>query len=144
MDNAGEIYFTPYKTSTITCNANIGKNINIDLSILFNNIEINENKYESIIWIQNLKGDNQYSRGIYPKKIRKSKKNKNKKNRFDNQVTIIYRITDIYMPNIKIFKNGNVQLGNQDHSPCHMPNQIAAYVAIERSSILRHCAPVLR
>lgn len=110
MDNAGEIYFTPYKTSTITCNANIGKNINIDLSILFNNIEINENKYESIIWIQNLKGDNQYSRGIYPKKIRKSKKNKNKKNRFDNQVTIIYRITDIYMPNIKIFKNGNVQL----------------------------------
>ena len=32
-----------------------------------------------------------------------------KKNRFDNQVTIIYK-NDKYMPNVKIFKNGNIQI----------------------------------
>ena len=33
-----KVYFTEYKVSTITCNANIGENIDIDLSILYENI----------------------------------------------------------------------------------------------------------
>ena len=33
-----------------------------------------------------------------------------KKNRFDNQVTVIYKFSDKYIPNVKIFKNGNIQL----------------------------------
>jgi len=63
-----------------------------------------------IIWAQFLKDEQDVSRGVYPKKRRKSKKNILKKNRFDNQVTIIYRFNDKYFPNVKIFKNGNIQL----------------------------------
>ena len=101
-----KIYFTPYKVSTITCNANIGTEIFIDLSILYNNIiPLSENN--NIIWIQN---SSELSKGINPKKIRKSKKDKKKKNRFDNQITILYQFNINYRPNIKIFKNGNIQL----------------------------------
>tara|TARA_B100001540_G_C15814731_1_gene646528 strand:+ start:2377 stop:3249 length:873 start_codon:yes stop_codon:yes gene_type:complete len=105
-----EIYFTPYKVSTITCNANIGENLSIDLSILYDNIDPKDEN-NSIMWIQNLKDNNEFVKGYYPKKIRKSKKKNNKKkNRFDNQITIIFKINSEYKPNIKIFKNGNIQL----------------------------------
>lgn len=103
-----KIYFTPYRISTITCNADIGDNINLNLNVLFNNLEVLED--EKIIWSQFLKDENDMSKGVYPKKKRKSKKDTTKKNRFDNQVTIIYKFNDIYMPNIKIFKNGNIQM----------------------------------
>jgi len=104
-----EVYFSNYKVSTITCNANIGIDISIDLSILYDNIHpIDED--DNIIWIQNLKDNCEYVKGFYPKKIRKSKKNNKKKNRFDNQITIIYKFNKDYKPNIKIFKNGNIQL----------------------------------
>jgi TATA-box binding protein (TBP) (component of TFIID and TFIIIB) len=101
-----EIYFTPYKVSTITCNANIGENLFINLSVLYNNITplLEDN---NIIWIQN--SLNEY-KGINPKKIRNSKKEKKKKTRFDNQITILYQFNKTYRPNIKIFKNGNIQL----------------------------------
>lgn len=106
-----KVYFTPYRVSTITCNANIGKDINIDLSLLFNNITIKSiNENNSFIWIQYLKDEADCYRGVYPKKKRKSKKDVTKKNKFDNQVTVIYKIEDNYIPNIKIFKNGNIQL----------------------------------
>lgn len=105
-----DIYFTPYKVSTITCNANIGEQLSIDLSILYDNIEPKD-ECNNIMWIQNLKDSNEYVKGFYPKKIRKSKKKNNKKkNRFDNQITIIFKINNEYKPNIKIFKNGNIQL----------------------------------
>lgn len=104
-----EVYCSPYRVSTITCNAYIGNNINIDLSILFDNINIKEEN-SSFIWIQYLKEGFDNSKGIYPKKKRKSKKKANKKCRFDNQVTVIYRYSNEYIPNIKIFKNGNIQL----------------------------------
>ena len=104
-----ELIFTPYRVSTITCNADIGENVNIDLHILFRNIEIS-NEENSFIWIQYLKENNDNVRGIYPKKKRKSKVDVNKKNRFDNQMTVIFKYNAEYMPNIKIFKNGNIQL----------------------------------
>lgn len=108
-----EIYFSPYRISTITCNANIGINTNINLNVLFDNISIKEECFdnkEGIVWIQFMKEGEDVSRGTYPKKRRKSKKDKVKKNRFDNQVTIIYMFNDKYIPNVKIFKNGNIQL----------------------------------
>jgi len=106
-----DIYFSPYRVSTITCNANIGEDINLNLKILFDNILIinNNNEDNGIVWVQYMKEGEELSRGVYPKKKRKSKKNKMKKNRFDNQVTIICK-NNGYMPNIKIFKNGNIQL----------------------------------
>ena len=102
------IYFTPFRVSTITCNADIGKDINLDLHVLFKNIEIKEQSDDSFIWIQHLKDEEEFIRGLYPKKKRKS--NSEHKNRFDNQITTIYRYNAEYMPNIKIFKNGNIQL----------------------------------
>ena len=106
-----KVYFTPYRVSTITCNANIGKDINIDLSLLFSNILIKTIEDDnSFIWIQYLKDETDCYRGVYPKKKRKSKKDVTKKNKFDNQVTVIYKVYDNYLPNIKIFKNGNIQL----------------------------------
>tara|TARA_B110000008_G_C16971224_1_gene563980 strand:+ start:802 stop:1659 length:858 start_codon:yes stop_codon:yes gene_type:complete len=104
-----KVYFTDYKVSTITCNANIGNDIDIDLSILYEHITPSEEN-NNIIWIQNLRDNSQFTKGTYPKKIRKSKKKNKKKNRFDNQITIIFKIDINYMPNIKIFKNGNIQL----------------------------------
>lgn len=107
MNEESKIHFTPYRVSTITCNANIGDNINLDLNILFENIIIEECN-NSFIWIQYLKEKEDNFRGIYPKKKRKTKTEG--KNRFDNQITVIYKFENTYMPNIKIFKNGNIQL----------------------------------
>ncbi len=99
-----EIYFTPYKVSTITCNVDLG--INIDLIVLYNNFNITDKS--NFIWIHYPKiteGENK--RGFYPKKKR-NVKNTTKKTSFDNQVTVLYKI-DNY-PNLKIFKNGNIQI----------------------------------
>ena len=104
------IYFTPYRVSTITCNADIGPDINLDLGILFKNIDIRQEEDGSFLWIQHLKDDSEHTRGVYPKRRRKSKTNTTKKSRFDNQITVIYRQSIDYMPNVKIFKNGNIQL----------------------------------
>jgi TATA-box binding protein (TBP) (component of TFIID and TFIIIB) len=100
------IYFTPYKVSTITCNENLGKNLNINLEILFNELVIDK----QIVWAEILKENLENSKGINPKKKKNNKKNKGKKNRFDNQITIIYVFNENYKPNVKIFKNGNIQL----------------------------------
>lgn len=101
------IYFSPYKVSTITCNENLGKNININLEILFNEFRINS----SFVWLEILKENYEKNKGINPKKKKnKSKAIKNKKCRFDNQITVIYYFNENYKPNIKIFKNGNVQI----------------------------------
>lgn len=100
-----DIYFSHYKVSTITCNENLGENLNINLEILFNEFRINSN----FIWIEILKENYENFKGINPKKNKKKNK-KNKKCRFDNQITVIYYFNDKYKPNIKIFKNGNVQI----------------------------------
>lgn len=102
------LYFTPYRISTITCNADIGEDINMNLSVLFENIKI-ENDTHSFVWIQFLKENEERVRG---QNIKKKKKNlkENSKNRFDNQITVLYKFSENYYPNIKIFKNGNIQM----------------------------------
>ncbi len=104
-----KIYFTPYRVSTITCNADIGNDINLDLSLLFENLRIGTEEGE-FIWIQYLNENNEYNRGVYPKRRRKTKNEPVKKTRFDNQITTIYKLRTDYIPNVKIFKNGNIQL----------------------------------
>ena len=107
-----DIYFTKCKVSTITCNVDLG--VNIDLIILYENFLIGDKS--KFIWIYYPKiteGDNK--RGIYPKKKRNTKKNTTKKTSFDNQVTVLYKCENY--PNLKIFKNGNIQITgvkNQD------------------------------
>jgi TATA-box binding protein (TBP) (component of TFIID and TFIIIB) len=105
MDELDNIYFTDYKVSTITCNADLGINLNLD--ILYENFQIND----KFIWIYYPKiTDRPNTRGIYPKKKRTPKKDTAKKNLFDNQVTTIFKMNENYLPNLKIFKNGNIQI----------------------------------
>jgi len=99
------IYFTNYKVSTITCNVDLG--INIDLILLYENFLIGNKS--NFIWIYYPKITNKENkRGDYPKKKRNIKNQSNKKSSFDNQVTVLYK-NDNY-PNLKIFKNGNIQI----------------------------------
>ena len=141
------IFFSPYRISTITCNANIGNDININLGILFYNINVIENVIEGvdkgIVWVQFMKNGVDVSKGVYPKKRRKSKKNTMKKNRFDNQVTVIYKFSDKYIPNVKIFKNGNIQLTgikdvkDTEHIVNHIINDIKLiYNTIDKNIIV--------
>lgn len=100
-----EIYFTNYKVSTITCNVDLG--VTINLRLLYEKFDISEKS--KFIWIYYPKfpeGENK--RGIYPKKQRKVKPTKVKKTSFDNQVTFLYKANNY--PNLKIFKNGNIQI----------------------------------
>jgi len=101
-----DIYFTPYKVSTITCNVDIG--VNVDLITLYEKFQIGGGK-SKFIWIYYPKiTDRENKRGEYPKKKRNVKSGGAKKSSFDNQVTVLYK-SDNY-PNLKIFKNGNIQL----------------------------------
>jgi TATA-box binding protein (TBP) (component of TFIID and TFIIIB) len=100
-----DIYFTPYKVSTITCNVDIG--VNVDLITLYEKFQIGGKS--KFIWIYYPKiTDRENKRGEYPKKKRNVKNAGTKKSSFDNQVTVLYK-SDNY-PNLKIFKNGNIQL----------------------------------
>jgi hypothetical protein len=45
------IYFSQYRVSTITCNANIGEDINLNLKMLFENIAIiDKDDTDGIVW----------------------------------------------------------------------------------------------
>lgn len=94
---------TPYKVSTITCNGSI--NVTIDTVTLFQNFTVPSEGQEpesGFVWIEYL----QQSRGVYPS----CKKKREKKNSFDNQVTVLYKYGQKYYPNCKIFQNGNIQM----------------------------------
>ena len=90
-----------YRISTITVTGSIGCNVN--LNSLYNAIDIN--KYPSIQYIEY--GSNKYNHNYKGSKLKKNMKDKTK--RFDNQLTLVYTFRE-YIYNIKLFKNGNVQM----------------------------------
>jgi len=93
--------YTPYRISTITAVGNINTIINLqklfDLFIPTDNIIYME--YGKTKDISNFKG-------IHPKK----KNSKKKKKRFDNQATVFIKFEDDTHVNMKIFKNGKIQM----------------------------------
>ncbi len=103
---------TDYRISTITATGGI--NTEINLKLLFDSANIinkNENK-NGIIYLEY--GKNKFesiSKGENTKKKVKSRKIKEIK-RFDNQATAIIKVYDnqLYYVNMKIFKNGNIQM----------------------------------
>ena len=103
----------PYRVSTITCNASIG--VCVNLAEVFKYLHIsnsltNQNTKTSnydFKWIEFGKTN----RGIYHKK--RKNENSDKKKCFDNQATVIINMINNniqYYPNIKIFRNGSVQM----------------------------------
>lgn len=94
---------TPYKVSTITCNGSV--NVDVDATVMFNHFRIHEDSTKddsAFVWMEYL-GE---SKGTYPK----AKKAREKKNYFDNQVTVLYKLGKGYYPNCKVFQNGNIQM----------------------------------
>lgn len=91
-----------YRVSTITCNASVGTHIN--LALFFENIRIDP---EGFVWTEY--GLN--TRGVYPKPRKDLGAGKKC---FDNQATIIYKMISSngtpYYPNIKVFRNGSIQM----------------------------------
>lgn len=104
---------TYYKISTITATGCI--NTIVDLDSLFENLSMTEidNKEGGIVYTEyGSKKTQTMFRGISKKP--KGNKNQEKKKRFDNQVTVIYKVyndeCDDFYVNTKIFKNGNIQM----------------------------------
>ena len=92
-----------YRISTISVTGSIGCSVN--LSSMYNAIDID--KHPAIQYIEY--GSNKYNHNYKGSKLKKSIKVKEKTKRFDNQLTLVYTFKErIY--NIKLFKNGNVQM----------------------------------
>lgn len=87
------------RISTMTCISKLSNNIN--LNILFDNLEINDN----IRYIEH--GENNY-KGYAKKLDKKPRKKKENKSRFYNQSTLHLFINKLI--NIKLFNNGKIQL----------------------------------
>lgn len=99
-----------YRISTITCNGCVGTKI--DMTLFFEHVAISSPaEVGSFIYCESRKDR---SRGEKPK-MKKTLKTEesgggNIKKSFDNQVTVIYKFRDNYHPNIKVFRNGNIQM----------------------------------
>ena len=94
---------TAYRVSTITCNGSLGTSVN--LNMLFAHVRLTEdNEDKRFVWVE---FGQEKNRGTYPKKRRP---NVYGRKSFDNQVTLVYRFREGYAPNIKVFRNGNIQM----------------------------------
>jgi TATA-box binding protein (TBP) (component of TFIID and TFIIIB) len=100
---------TPYRVSTITCNGNVGTTIHID--DFFQHVIIHDlpDEEEGFVYAE-IHGDRR--KGIHPNKKKREKQvtSGTPTKCFDNQVTIVYRMPSGYMPNVKLFRNGNLQM----------------------------------
>ena len=105
IENGLQLQPTKYRVSTITCNASITTTIN--LVELFENLTLGDDV--GFIWTMMWIDNGIRKRGVYPKKKKTSAHPKEKKC-FDNQITVIYKYATDYYPNIKIFRNGNIQM----------------------------------
>ena len=109
------IYEKPsqYRISTITSTGSLGVS-SIDLNILYSGLSIiNDDINDGIVYIEyGNKKDTTIYKGFSKKFLINRRKHAVNK-RFDNQLTVIYRYTQnniISNLNIKIFKNGNLQI----------------------------------
>ncbi len=101
-----EIQPTPYRVSTITCNGTVGTTIHI--ADFFEHVRMVdlETTDDSGFVFADLQGDRR--KGLHPNKKKRVRPEGSKC--FDNQVTVVYRVAAGYMPNVKLFRNGNIQM----------------------------------
>lgn len=110
---------TAYKVSTITATGSL--NSLIDLEVLYEHLDIvpyeQEDKTGFIFIEFGVRKSETIYRGFNKKLLTVNRKRKAKK-RFDNQVTVILRTNaadSLQYVNIKVFKNGNVQMTGLKH-----------------------------
>ena len=97
---------TPCKISTITATG--GVNSLINLHVLYENVDIGESVGIVYIECERGKGDNNAYRG--QNLMSKTTKKKKELKRFDNQVTCIVSVNGVNYVNVKVFKNGRIQM----------------------------------
>jgi TATA-box binding protein (TBP) (component of TFIID and TFIIIB) len=104
---------TPYRVSTITATGSVNTEINLD--IFYDALTIcDDADEEGVVYAEygKKKSDTVY-KGFCKKFLVNKRKVSTTSKRFDNQVTIVYKKTEVgfvSLLNIKIFKNGNVQI----------------------------------
>lgn len=134
-ENDGSLRRPEYRVSTITCNASLA--VNVNLSLFFEHVLVQPN--EGFVWVEY--GRN--TRGIYPKKRKDAGATKKC---FDNQATIIYKMsstlsnTPDYYPNIKVFRNGSIQMTG---IRTYEDGERAALVVAQEIERMRHVATVV-
>ena len=113
---ASKIYEPPtkYRISTITATGSINANMNfeINLGVLYDLISVTESKDiddDGVKYVEYgiHKTDTKY-KGFSKKYLINRRKDAQNK-RFDNQLTVIYKMEESKL-NVKIFKNGNIQI----------------------------------
>lgn len=100
---------TPIRISTITTTASVGAEL--DLQVLYDNLDIKRDAESTgITYVEygNRKQDTVYKG--FAKKFLINRRRQKPAKRFDNQLTIAYRITDDTIVNIKVFRNGKIQM----------------------------------
>lgn len=108
---------TEYRISTITVTGSV--NTELDLDILYDgfNTLIKENGVEKtplhilgVVYAEFGKKRSETYYTKFSKKFVASKKKEYTTKRFDNQLTVIYKYSNDSLMNIKMFKNGNIQI----------------------------------
>lgn len=108
---------TDYRISTITVTGSV--NTEIDLDILFYGfnelikecgVEKTTSHLYGLVYAEfgKKRSDTYYTE--FSKKFIASKKKEHTTKRFDNQLTVMYKYNDESLMNIKMFKNGNIQI----------------------------------
>lgn len=108
---------TPYRISTITATGSVGTEVNLDLLFeeLCHAIELlgvgktPDNCYGYVYTEYGRRKSMTFYTGIAKKYASHNTKSAGFK-RFDNQLTVVYKYNDDSLINIKIFKNGNIQM----------------------------------
>ena len=113
----------PYRVSTITATGSLNEDCAlktddpfIDLDLLYDNLKVvdREDKSEGIVYMEyGKKKSDTMSKGYCSKLGVQRRDRSEKSKRFDNQVTMVYKVNDEKFNNelnVKIFKNGIVQM----------------------------------
>lgn len=110
---------TPYRISTITATGGILENMNYEVNLdklydLMITIPYDDKKTSGVTYIEYGKKKTQTIYKGFSKKYLINRRKNTKTKRFDNQMTIVYKMIDkndkISNLNTKIFKNGKIQI----------------------------------
>lgn len=100
---------TKFRISTITTTASVGAELN--LQVFYDNLSIKkESESTGITYVEygNRKQDTVYKG--FAKKFLINRRRQKPAKRFDNQLTIAYKVSDDVIVNIKVFRNGKIQM----------------------------------
>ena len=108
-DNHSATYTEPSKLRISTMTAICSSDFTVDLELLYNNITFDEID-TSKPYVQSCQYGSRPTKGLDVKVKQKRTKPKKKKDCFQNQATVIINLADGNKVNLKIFRNGKLQM----------------------------------